>query len=185
MIDETVIKLSRKKPARAIGLIGAGKCDSATAALAEEVGRRLAEQGFTLVCGGLGGVMQAACRGAKKAGGKTVGILPGKDPSAANPWVEVPVATGVGELRNFFVVAFASAVIAVGGEYGTLSEIGFALKTGVPVIGLNTWELRRAGKIDKGIRLARSPEEAVQLALQAARRSKNRINPDAFRRSGS
>ena len=110
---------------------------------AEEVGRALGERGVALVCGGLGGVMEAACRGAKGAGGATIGILPGSDRAAANGFVDVAIPTGLGEARNALVVRAADAVIAVGGGYGTLSEIALALKMGTPVIGVGTWELGR------------------------------------------
>lgn len=149
-----------------MAVIGAGQCDAQTADAAEEVGRRLAQQGVAIICGGLGGVMEAACRGAKAGGGLTLGILPGADPAAANRWVDVPIATGLGEARNILVVRSARAVLAVGGEYGTLSEIALALKLGLPVIGLDTWQLARQGRLDAGILPARTPEEAVTLALQ-------------------
>lgn len=132
---------------------------------AEEVGGRLAECGAVVVCGGQGGAMEAACRGAKKAGGTTVGILPGSDRSAANAFVDVAVATGIGEARNAIVVRTADAVIAVAGSYGTLSEIALALRAGTRVIGLGTWELSRGGQLDGGIERASSPAEAVKLAL--------------------
>src|SRR5512137_2804296 len=115
-----------------VGVIGAGTADPDLEQRAEEVGRRIAGQGWLLVCGGLGGVMAAACRGAREAGGTTVGILPGSDPAAANPDVDIPVATGFGEGRNVIIVRTADLLIAVGGEYGTLSEIAFALKAGKP-----------------------------------------------------
>lgn len=151
-----------------IAVIGAGQCDAPTADAAEEVGRRLAQQGAAVICGGLGGVMEAACRGAKAGGGLTIGILPGGDPAAANRWVDVPMATGLGEARNIIIIRSARAVIAVGGEYGTLSEIAFGLKLGRPVIGLDTWQLARQGRWDAGVLPARTPEEAVTLALQEA-----------------
>ena len=152
-----------------IAVIGAGQCDAKTAALAEEVGRRLARSGATVVCGGLGGVMEAACRGAKSAGGLTLGILPGGDRLAANRWVDIAIPTGIGEARNILVVRAAQAVIAVGGEFGTLTEIAFALKLAIPVIGLNTWQLARAGKIQPGITEVKTPEEAVSRALKSCR----------------
>ena len=140
-----------------IGVIGAGECDAELGRLAEEVGRGIAEAGAVLVCGGMGGVMEAACRGAKAAGGMTVGILPGTDRAAANPYVDVPVATGMAEARNLAIIRTADALIAVGGSYGTLSEIGFALKAGKKVVGLRTWDI-------EGIVRAATPEEAVRLA---------------------
>ena len=113
--------------------------------------------------------MAAACRGAKSAGGRTVGILPGSDPSTANQWVDVIIATGLGEARNSLVVNSAAAVIAVDGEYGTLSEIALALRAGVPVIGLGTWSLTRPnGDEDKGLVLVANPTEAVATAVRLA-----------------
>jgi uncharacterized protein (TIGR00725 family) len=132
---------------------------------AEAVGRALGGRGAVVVCGGLGGVMEAACRGAKEAGGTTLGILPGRDRAAANPYVDVAVATGLGEARNALVVGAADALIAVGGEWGTLSEIALALKAGKRVVGLGTWELARGGRPIEGIAAAADPAEAVELAL--------------------
>jgi uncharacterized protein (TIGR00725 family) len=149
-----------------VAVVGAGSCSEDIGALAERVGAELARKGALLVCGGLEGVMEAACRGAQSAGGTTVGILPGLSPAAANPYVTVPIATGLGEARNVIVVGSARAVIAIAGEYGTLSEIGHALKMGKPVVGLRTWQLARHGQQDRGIRDASSPEEAVELALR-------------------
>ena len=127
--------------------------------LAERVGEELARRGVVLVCGGLGGAMEAACRGARGAGGLTVGILPGSDRSAANPFVDVALATGLGEARNALVAGTADAMIAVGGGYGTLSEIAFALRAGKPVVGVAGWEI-------EGMTPAASAEEAVTLALE-------------------
>jgi uncharacterized protein (TIGR00725 family) len=143
---------------RYVAVVGPGEATDAQLEAAEEVGRRLAEHDAIVVCGGLGGVMAAACRGARSAGGLTIGILPGGDRSEANEWVTVSIPTGLGELRNGLVVRAADAVIAVGGAYGTLSEIAFALKTGVPVIGLGSWDIER-------VQVARSPREAVRQAL--------------------
>jgi uncharacterized protein (TIGR00725 family) len=150
-----------------IAVIGAGVCadDDPTATLAEGVGRVVAAAGGVLVCGGLGGVMAAACRGAKSAGGTTVGLLPGTDRREANEWVDVAVPTGLGEARNVLVVRAADAVVAVGGEFGTLSELAFALKTGVPVVGLGTWQLARRGQPVVAFAEAASADEAVRLAL--------------------
>ena len=152
-----------------IAVIGAGQCDAKTAALAEDVGRRLARSGATVVCGGLGGVMEAVCRGAKSAGGLTIGILPGSDRADENRWVDIAIPTGIGEARNTLVVRSAQAVIAIGGEFGTLSEIAFALKLAIPVIGLKTWQLARAGKIQPAITEVQAPEEAVSRALKNCR----------------
>ena len=150
-----------------IAVIGAGTCDETEAALAEEVGRLLGRAGALVVCGGLGGVMEGACRGAKAAGGATLGLLPGLDRADANTWVDIAVPTGLGEARNVLVVRIADAVIAIGGEFGTLSEIGFALKTGKPVVGLGTWDLPR--RPDAIVR-ASSAAEAVSLALERCKR---------------
>jgi len=153
------------KPAY-ISVIGAGSCGAAQEALAEEVGRLIAGEGAVLVCGGLGGVMAAAARGAKEAGGTTLGILPGSDRFAANPHIDYAVSTGVGHARNLAVVSSGDAVIAVGGSFGTLSEIGLAAKLGRPVIILDGWRLSSGEGHDR-IMYASSPEEAVRLAFQA------------------
>lgn len=154
-----------------ISVIGASNATPEIAALAEEVGRGLARKGAVVVCGGLSGVMEAVCRGAKKEGGTTIGILPGHNPSDANRWVDIPIPTGMGYARNAIVVKSGRAVIAVGGAYGTLSEIGHALAEGTPVIGLKTWSPYRGGKADKGIIKVETPEEAVDRALaEVARR---------------
>jgi hypothetical protein len=116
--------------------------------------------------------MEAACRGAKEVGGTTVGILPGNDQQEANPYVDIPIATGLGEARNAIVVRTAAVVVAVGGGYGTLSEIGLALKMGRPVVGLGTWELHRDGLVEAAVVQAASPTEAVDLALALADRSR-------------
>src|SRR5678815_5953770 len=151
---------------RHVAVVGAGAPDTRVAALAEEVGRLLARSGAVVVCGGLGGVMEAACRGAKSEGGTTVGILPGTDRSDANPWVDVAIPTGLGEARNALVVRAADVLIAVGGEYGTLSEIALALKTGKPVVGIDTWELSRSGIARRDIVRAETAAEAVEHALR-------------------
>jgi len=151
-----------------IAVIGGGQCTKKEAVLAEEIGRELAKRGAVLVCGGLGGVMEAACRGASAEGETTIGILPGDDSQAANPHVQIAIATGMGYARNIAVVKSARVVIAVGGNYGTLSEISYALQGGIPVIGLNTWSLSRNGKEDKAIIPAQNPAEAVDKALDLA-----------------
>ena len=156
-----------------IAVIGNSSCSPEEAKLAESVGELLAQRGATIICGGLGGVMEAACRGAKSKGGLTVGILPGQDSSTANPWVDIPVVTGIGEARNVAVVKSAQAVIAIGGSYGTLSEIAYALKGNIPVIGLNTWSLSRNGREDDSIIRVQSPAEAVDKAISLAKRRKN------------
>ena len=151
-----------------IAVIGGGQLSPQETRLAEEVGRELAKRGAILICGGLGGVMEAACKGAQSEGGVTVGILPGDSRQAANPYVQIPVVTGIGYARNLAVVKSGQAVIAIGGSYGTLSEIGHALRSGVPVIGLNTWSLSRNGQPDNSIILAQNPAEAVNKALDSA-----------------
>ena len=142
-----------------VAVVGAGGDVAADVlADAEAVGAELARRGAVVVCGGLGGVMAAACRGARAQGGVTLGILPGADRAAANPWVSVAVATGLGELRNGLVVRSADAVVAVDGEYGTLSEIALALKAGMRVAALRSWDIR-------GVLAADDPAAAVALAL--------------------
>ncbi len=154
-----------------VAVVGAGTADAELEARAAEVGRLLGEQGAVVVCGGLGGVMAAACRGAKGADGATIGILPGDDHDDANPYVDTAIPSGMGEARNTLVVRAADAVIAIGGGYGTLSEVAFALKTGVPVVGLGTWQLVRGdGTPDDGIVRADTPAEAAERALELAGR---------------
>lgn len=136
---------------------------------AEAVGRELARRGHTVVCGGRGGVMEAACRGAREAGGHTIGVLPGPDRRDANPHVEFPIVTNLGAARNAIVVLSADAVIAVDGSYGTLSEIALARVHGKPVAGLATWSLSRPdGTEDGGIARADDPADAVEKAVAAA-----------------
>lgn len=152
-----------------IAVIGAGEPSNEVAELAEEVGRELGKRGLTMVCGGLSGVMEAACRGAKATGGTTIGVLPGSDPRAANPWVDYPICTGLSHARNVIIVKTGRAAIAVGGAYGTLSEIGHALVEGVPVIGLRTWGLLPGdGGADSSILVAENAREAVEMAVEAA-----------------
>jgi uncharacterized protein (TIGR00725 family) len=147
-----------------IAVIGAGSADDDLRDRAAAVGRALAAHGCTLVCGGLGGVMEAAARGAKEAGGTTIGVLPGESRQHANPWIDHVVVTGIGHARNLAVVASGEAVIAVGGEWGTLAEIGFARKLGRPVVVLEPgWEVQ-----GEGVVRARTPEEAVDAAIRLA-----------------
>ena len=155
-----------------VAVIGGGDASQVHRTWAEAVGRGLGEAGAVLVCGGLGGVMEAACRGAHRAGGRTVGILPGDDRADANPYVHVALPTGMGEARNALVVRAADVVVAVGGGYGTLSEIALALRTGVPAVGLDTWDptppSAGAGiEVDAVVR-ADDPGHAVRLALALA-----------------
>ncbi len=151
-------------------MIGAGNnAPRAAVETAEVVGRELAKQGAVVVCGGLNGVMEAVCRGAKSEGGVTIGVLPGDDPESANSFVDFPVPTGMGHARNAIVVKAGLAVIAVDGAYGTLSEIGHALAEGKTVIGLKTWRISQEENEEQAaIVRAETPQEAVELALQAA-----------------
>jgi hypothetical protein len=150
-----------------VAVIGAGDCTQAEATLAEEVGRLLAEAGAVVLTGGRGGVMAAASRGAAQAGGLVVGILPGDDASQANPWVGLPIVTGMGEARNAILMRTAQAVVAVGGEYGTLSEIAFALKFGRPVVGLLTWRANGPNQAALPIQAVDSTADAVAVVLAA------------------
>ncbi len=149
-----------------IAVIGGGDVPPQVAELAEEVGREIARRGAVLVCGGLGGVMEAACRGTSSEGGLTIGILPGENRRTANPHVKIPIVTGIGYARNVAVVKSAQAVIAIDGSYGTLSEIGHALQSGIPIIGLNTWSLSINGQADNSIIPADSPKDAVSKAIE-------------------
>jgi uncharacterized protein (TIGR00725 family) len=151
-----------------ISVIGGGQGEPRVLRDAETVGRRIAEAGAVLVCGGLGGVMEAASKGASQAGGTVVGVLPTTSPGDANPHVSHAVATGIGEARNLAVVASGSAVIAVGGEWGTLSEIAFARKLGRPVVAIQSWNLRNQAGTDLGIVEASGPEDAVNAAISLA-----------------
>jgi uncharacterized protein (TIGR00725 family) len=155
---------------RQIAVVGKGEPDEGLAPLAEEVGRHLAEAGAIVVCGGRGGVMEAAARGAREAGGEVIGVLPGEDPGEANPHVTHVVATGVGHARNLAVVASADAVVAIGGEWGTLAEVAFARRLGRPVAALRGWRVSGEGTMEggPGIAIASDPAEAAELALSGA-----------------
>ena len=155
-----------------IAVIGKGAPDEQLAALAEAAGRGIAESGAVLVCGGMGGVMEAASRGAHDAGGDVIGIVPGEDAKLANPHVTHAVATGIGHARNLAVVASADAVIAIGGEWGTLAEIAFARRLGRPVAALESWTVSGPGNLGggPGIEAVADPTTAVRRALEAARR---------------
>ncbi|MBN2186563.1 MAG: TIGR00725 family protein [Dehalococcoidia bacterium] len=155
-----------------IAVIGNSSCSAEEAKLAETVGELLAQRGAIIICGGLGGVMEAVCRGARSKNGLTIGILPGGDSSLANPWVSIPIVTGIGEARNVAVVKSSQAVIAIGGSYGTLTEIAHALKSSIPVIGLHTWSLFRNGQEDSSIIEVHDAEEAVDKATSLAKRHK-------------
>jgi uncharacterized protein (TIGR00725 family) len=153
-----------------VAVVGPGEATPETNEIAEQLGGELARRGAIVVCGALGGAMEAACRGAKSAGGLTVGILPGLDRSAANEHVDVSIPTGLGELRNGLIVRAADVVVAVRGEFGTLSEISFALKTGVPVVGIDTWELFKEGRASDAIVRVETAAEAAEAAVSLARR---------------
>ncbi len=143
-----------------IGVIGGRQCDEKTKAIAYETGKAIAHNGFGLVCGGKSGVMEAAARGCKEAGGKTLGIIPEDDPEQANPYIDVVIPTGMGIMRNLLVVRTAKALIAIGGHYGTLSEIAFALQLNKPIVGIGTWSL------SDNMPTAKTGEEAVSVILK-------------------
>lgn len=143
-----------------IGVTGAGNCSNETRALAEKVGKEIAKKGAVLLCGGMGGVMEAAARGAKLEKGMTVGILPGTCREDANPWIDIAILSGMGHARNALIAQSSDALIAVSGEYGTLSEIALGMKMGKPVLVLDCkWDI-------EGTYRVRSAEEAVELALE-------------------
>lgn len=144
---------------RRIGVIGNSACSDEVINLAEKVGEEVAKRKGILICGGLTGVMEGAARGAKKAGGLTVGILPGNRASDANPFIDIPIVTGLGYARNIIVVQSSEVVIAIDGKYGTLSEIAYALQFNIPVVGLQTWD------ISPEIIIASNPFEAVDKAF--------------------
>ncbi|MCX5973247.1 MAG: TIGR00725 family protein [Coprothermobacterota bacterium] len=149
-----------------VGIIGEREASPENSLRAYTVGRLLAEQGFALICGGLGGVMEAACRGACDAGGLTLGILPGVDAAEANPYVQIAIVTGLNEARNLLIVRSALVLIAIGGEYGTLSEMAFALKMHKPVITLHSWQPERPGVSHPTLFPVQTPEEAIELLLR-------------------
>jgi len=151
-----------------VGVVGGGEAGADALDAAQEVGRHLAQRGAVVLCGGLGGVMEAACRGAKMEGGTTVGILPSDNRHHANEYVDVAIATGMGEARNALVVRAADVLIAIDGEFGTLSEIALALRTGTPVVGIDTWELSMAGQVVDAILRVHDPVAAVEAALALA-----------------
>jgi uncharacterized protein (TIGR00725 family) len=152
-----------------IGVLGPHTTTADQEQLGREVGRRIAEAEAILFCGGLDGMMQAAAQGAKSAGGQTVGILPGSDKSVANEFIDIPIPTDLGAYRNALLVRSCDAVIAVHGAYGTLSEIAFALRLKVPVVGLHTWSVSRNDETDPRIHVADTAEAAVDLAMQLAK----------------
>ncbi len=153
-----------------ISVIGGEAAPPEALEAAEAIGRELARRGVTVVCGGRGGVMEAACRGARAEGGHTIGILPGRNAreSAPNPYVEFPIFTGVGYARNAMVVLSGEAVIAIDGSYGTLSEIAYALIHGIPLVGLDTWDFDYHGHDGERIVRARDAADAVEKAIALA-----------------
>jgi uncharacterized protein (TIGR00725 family) len=151
-----------------IGVIGASRADDELLRLAEELGREIASRGVAIVCGGMMGVMEAVCKGARSKGGLTIGIIPSDDKNDANPYVQIPIVTGMGVGRNVMLVKTADVLIAVGGEYGTLSEIAHALNIGKKVISLRSWQLEKATeKSIPNLIDAASAKEAVDLALDS------------------
>lgn len=152
-----------------IGVLGPNTATADQYELGIQVGHLIAEANAILFCGGLGGMMQAAAEGAKSAGGQTVGILPGPDKTAANEFIDTAIATDLGAYRNAVLVRSCDVVIAIHGAYGTLSEIAFALRLGVPVVGLHTWSMSKNGQPDPGIHIVQTAEEAVTVALALAK----------------
>jgi len=152
-----------------IGVIGERVCGKKTRKIAEKVGRLIAEHGAVLVCGGMGGVMEAASHGASLVGGMILGILPGLSRKEANPYLSFSVVTGMGEGRNIILVRSCDAIIAIEGSYGTLSEIAFAHKLDIPVVGISTWTLEKEGQIGRKIIQVSDENEAVTTALELAR----------------
>ncbi|GAW93335.1 TIGR00725 family protein [Calderihabitans maritimus] len=150
-----------------IGVIGASTCSPEEAETARQVGREIARRGAVLICGGRGGVMEAAARGAREAGGIAIGILPGNNRKEGNCYLHIAIATGLGDARNAVIARTCDVLIAISGGYGTLSEIGLGLKMGKPVVGLNTWQLFKEDKCIEDIIIAHSPQEAVEKAITA------------------
>ncbi len=151
-----------------VAVCGGSVFEEEAARHAREVGAALAREGAIVMCGGGGGVMEAVCEGAHSEGGMTIGFLPGDDRADANQYVDVSIPTGLGEMRNMLLVRASDVVIAISGEFGTLSEVAYALRLGIPVVGLNTWELHKAGKISEAITNVSTPEEAARTALNLA-----------------
>ncbi len=147
-----------------VGVIGGGKCSDEIYAMAEEVGRLIAENNYLLICGGLFGVMEAACKGAKNGGGTTIGVLPGLTKAGVNGYVDIPIVTGMADARNLIIVRSSAVVIAIGGEHGTLSEISFCLKFNVPLVGLKSWD------VSPVINQVSTAEEAVKKAISLIRK---------------
>jgi len=149
-----------------IGVIGASQPPDELLPIAEKVGEEIAKRGGILICGGMGGIMESACKGAKRSGGLTVGILPTMTRDSANPYIDIPIVTGIGYARNIIVVLTSEAIIAIGGAYGTLTELAFALHFNIPVIGIRTWRVESEFTEVKGIIYVDEPEEAVRIAME-------------------
>ena len=165
-----------------VGVAGASRPGPALVEQGERLGRRLADGGAVVVCGGGPGVMEAVCRGARSAGGTTVGLLPGLDRAEGNRYLTVSLPTGLGQGRNLLLVRSSDALVAVGGGFGTLSEIALALRTGTPVVGLATWSLHLDSSPVDAFPVATDPDAAADMALEAAR---NRRSDQAGRDDGS
>jgi uncharacterized protein (TIGR00725 family) len=172
-VSFTIATSTRRQRPPLIGVCGTSRDDPSTDAIAERVGRLIAARGGIVVCGGLGGVMAAAARGAARGGGFSIGLLPGGNADDAAADVSLAIPTGMGEMRNALIVRACPVIIAIGGAYGTISEIGLALRNRRPVIGLDTWEIRPPGArgADPGIQRASTPDEAVAMAFAAVDRS--------------
>ena len=151
-----------------IGVIGSSSCSMSVSEIAFMIGMEIARRDAMLLCGGMGGVMESACKGAKEGGGITIGILPGDNKESANAYVDIPIVTGIGEARNVIIAHSADAIIAIAGRYGTLSEIAFALRFDVPVVGIATWN------IDIPILKAKNPKQAVDMALSAIQKTQRK-----------
>ncbi len=156
-------------PSPYVAVIGGSEFVDEDCRVAEQVGSDIARAGALLLCGGLSGVMEAACRGAKDHGGTTIGFLPGSRRGDENDYVDIALPTGLGEMRNMVIVHAADVVVAVGGEFGTLSELAFALRVGKPVVGVGTWELSKKGKVSEAIVVVEDPRAAVKKALELAK----------------
>jgi uncharacterized protein (TIGR00725 family) len=165
-----------------IAVVGESHASAEIAKLAEQVGAEIARAGAILVCGGLKGVMEFACKGAKSAGGTTIGILPGSKREDANPYIDYPIITGIGYARNKLVVKTGHVVIAIGGSYGTLSEIAFALGYEIPVVGLKTWAfVHHSNVVDSKVHYVNSPKEAVELAIKLAHEAEAPLETHEYR----
>ncbi|MBC7329687.1 TIGR00725 family protein [bacterium] len=149
-----------------IGVIGASQPPAELLPVAEKVGEEIGKRGGVLICGGMGGIMESACKGAKRRGGVTVGILPTLTRDSANPYIDIPIVTGIGYARNMIVVLSSEAIIAIGGAFGTLTELAFALHFNIPVVGIRTWRVESEFTEVKGISYVDEPEEAVRIAME-------------------